>query len=99
MIRRPPRSTLFPYTTLFRSKRGRGTDVGSGLVEVRVVGSIELLHPELKVNPLGERKRSLETGIHIEIIGIPQLVPTRISERAQSIHGKCRGIEIRVEFL
>src|SRR3712207_6971264 len=24
MIRRPPRSTLFPYTTLFRSKRLRG---------------------------------------------------------------------------
>src|SRR2546429_6001750 len=29
MIRRPPRSTLFPYTTLFRSEirqRGRGVD-------------------------------------------------------------------------
>src|SRR5258706_12020803 len=25
MIRRPPRSTLFPYTTLFRSTRRRGT--------------------------------------------------------------------------
>src|SRR2546426_12395875 len=24
MIRRPPRSTLFPYTTLFRSQRGGG---------------------------------------------------------------------------
>src|SRR2546427_6772690 len=24
MIRRPPRSTLFPYTTLFRSSSGRG---------------------------------------------------------------------------
>src|SRR5256885_11349956 len=24
MIRRPPRSTLFPYTTLFRSARGAG---------------------------------------------------------------------------
>src|SRR2546426_6111397 len=24
MIRRPPRSTLFPYTTLFRSHRGDG---------------------------------------------------------------------------
>src|SRR2546429_7150695 len=24
MIRRPPRSTLFPYTTLFRSRRPRG---------------------------------------------------------------------------
>src|SRR2546430_5813860 len=30
MIRRPPRSTLFPYTTLFRSGDGgeRGVDVG-----------------------------------------------------------------------
>src|SRR2546427_2471785 len=26
MIRRPPRSTLFPYTTLFRSDPGAGTD-------------------------------------------------------------------------
>src|SRR2546422_4489780 len=26
MIRRPPRSTLFPYTTLFRSLRRRGAD-------------------------------------------------------------------------
>src|SRR5690349_24146694 len=24
MLRRPPRSTLFPYTTLFRSEGGRG---------------------------------------------------------------------------
>src|SRR2546428_10106816 len=32
MIRRPPRSTLFPYTTLFRSRSGRtaATPVGSG---------------------------------------------------------------------
>src|SRR2546426_2080233 len=26
MIRRPPRSTLFPYTTLFRSETGRARD-------------------------------------------------------------------------
>src|SRR2546422_3386186 len=33
MIRRPPRSTLFPYTTLFRSRRnlvGLGTPDGLG---------------------------------------------------------------------
>src|SRR5258708_23081818 len=30
MIRRPPRSTLFPYTTLFRSKK-RGDRCGVGL--------------------------------------------------------------------
>src|SRR3712207_7749395 len=28
MIRRPPRSTLFPYTTLFRSGGGRDRDDG-----------------------------------------------------------------------
>src|SRR3712207_8518027 len=27
MIRRPPRSTLFPYTTLFRSPQSRATDL------------------------------------------------------------------------
>src|SRR5438132_6000625 len=29
MIRRPPRSTLFPYTTLFRSKKGVRRQDGS----------------------------------------------------------------------
>src|SRR2546426_3749949 len=28
MIRRPPRSTLFPYTTLFRSRNGHGASAG-----------------------------------------------------------------------
>src|SRR5947209_10043421 len=27
MLRRPPRSTLFPYTTLFRSRRAREPDI------------------------------------------------------------------------
>src|SRR5690349_22460001 len=46
MLRRPPRSTLFPYTTLFRSGntagtqysagfQGRYTYVGSGLIVVQ----------------------------------------------------------------
>src|SRR3712207_7725946 len=30
MIRRPPRSTLFPYTTLFRSQSSRGGGHGQG---------------------------------------------------------------------
>src|SRR2546422_6070292 len=30
MIRRPPRSTLFPYTTLFRSVRGERAEHGNG---------------------------------------------------------------------
>src|SRR2546427_1301816 len=34
MIRRPPRSTLFPYTTLFRSRR-----VGGALAAIRPPGA------------------------------------------------------------
>src|SRR3712207_8572963 len=30
MIRRPPRSTLFPYTTLFRSRHGRARSPDEG---------------------------------------------------------------------
>src|SRR3989442_13085864 len=39
MIRRPPRSTLFPYTTLFRSQPG--VDESEGLArEMRVGGEV-----------------------------------------------------------
>src|SRR2546425_3790327 len=37
MIRRPPRSTLFPYTTLFRSVLRKGADEGH-LAELDGVG-------------------------------------------------------------
>src|SRR2546427_8766385 len=37
MIRRPPRSTLFPYTTLFRSKLANPLTVRLGLASVRLL--------------------------------------------------------------
>src|SRR2546430_15530332 len=43
MIRRPPRSTLFPYTTLFRSRMAR--------VEIRSAGPLE------SARELGEAQR------------------------------------------
>src|SRR3712207_6969682 len=44
MIRRPPRSTLFPYTTLFRSSIGAGVDqFKTGIVpgHVKLVRMVE----------------------------------------------------------
>src|SRR3712207_8804266 len=38
MIRRPPRSTLFPYTTLFRS---RGLRAGAGRRHRRELGAVQ----------------------------------------------------------
>src|SRR2546426_8299148 len=42
MIRRPPRSTLFPYTTLFRSRQGAAVQAAGERVRRR-----ELLEPFL----------------------------------------------------
>src|SRR2546430_4035020 len=38
MIRRPPRSTLFPYTTLFRSSTRFATTFRSSLSAIRTAG-------------------------------------------------------------
>src|SRR3712207_8471311 len=60
MIRRPPRSTLFPYTTLFRSSGGadktvRLWEVGTGKVLHRLEG---LAHPTLAFSPDGKDRKS-----------------------------------------
>src|SRR2546430_10193383 len=64
MIRRPPRSTLFPYTTLFRSQPHGGTGFAGNpghpenMVDVRVrepdrnrlrSGSLDLVHDQTGV--------------------------------------------------
>src|SRR2546430_11451380 len=58
MIRRPPRSTLFPYTTLFRS---------AGSVDTR--GKISLRH-QLQLDlasPEGDRKSTRLNSSHSQI--------------------------------
>src|SRR5258708_19002762 len=80
MIRRPPRSTLFPYTTLFRSLLGPGVKLhGQGLVSVEcgqqqvscLTGERGLLQP-------------LEHDVEQRIIHIPEL--DRKSTRLNSSH-------------
>src|SRR2546430_12536556 len=60
MIRRPPRSTLFPYTTLFRSglvddvhrQGGRQRAVGPDVLLQVLAGDV-LHHEEVERRPLG----------------------------------------------
>src|SRR3712207_8341200 len=60
MIRRPPRSTLFPYTTLFRSKEIPGLEIKE-IREAEVccgsAGIYNMVEPEPAAE-LGERKAS-----------------------------------------
>src|SRR5256885_10087696 len=56
MIRRPPRSTLFPYTTLFRSRQLVELGAGERGFSVDAVGSIGVIFDELAP---GERGAAL----------------------------------------
>src|SRR3712207_8253661 len=51
MIRRPPRSTLFPYTTLFRSEAGQAVDRER---EVDLVVVLELGEPVAVLEDLAD---------------------------------------------
>src|SRR3712207_9020029 len=56
MIRRPPRSTLFPYTTLFRSG-GRADEAreGADRARGRARATVPLLHRRLRAGLSGVR--------------------------------------------
>src|SRR2546427_690823 len=66
MIRRPPRSTLFPYTTLFRSVIDAGTD------DVHLVAALRPVlvgpeHPRLRM-----QRRALHVAVpEVEFLGLP----------------------------
>src|SRR3712207_7386145 len=46
MIRRPPRSTLFPYTTLFRSLGQQGVGLVIGKLAIRRPVGLDQVEPE-----------------------------------------------------
>src|SRR3712207_7281171 len=81
MIRRPPRSTLFPYTTLFRSpvlrrrQRGLSLCVGESMHAIRAAYAFDgdrFLDEGATVLVEGERIVGVETGTatvpdHLEV--------------------------------
>src|SRR5256886_14178375 len=81
MIRRPPRSTLFPYTTLFRSARG---DVlaGPALVDLASEGL-----PELEADP----GRALSGGERPQQLAQPLPVAAQTRD-AIVVHGPARPL-------
>src|SRR2546430_10798005 len=71
MIRRPPRSTLFPYTTLFRSLPGTVPDPGAEVDRLAKLGIRAIkLHPSHQVlspNDYIDRKSTRLNSSHSQI--------------------------------
>src|SRR2546429_1369619 len=73
MIRRPPRSTLFPYTTLFRSlfQRRRRMKIRNVAVFVALVSGLSMAAPgqdtekSVKIERSEEHTSELQSRLHL----------------------------------
>src|SRR2546422_6800751 len=64
MIRRPPRSTLFPYTTLFRSRKGERLFLRGMNVSRREEVKLRLFLRGTNVSRRGDRKSTRLNSSH-----------------------------------
>src|SRR3712207_7297177 len=89
MIRRPPRSTLFPYTTLFRSKRFRFfllmLVVHPG-VDLRAKLGAEQEDRRQQIGPEHEHNDRRDATVNELKIGEVIQIPDRKSTRLNSSH-------------
>src|SRR5687768_17724737 len=87
MIRRPPRSTLFPYTTLFRSRH----HTESGANRRAVGGGVLAEEPQLAAGDRGHAADHAHGGRLARTVGAeePEGLPLadRKSTRLNSSHG------------
>src|SRR5258708_19775923 len=84
MIRRPPRSTLFPYTTLFRSLEQRRHS-GSGIDPINRTEKIHLADVDPIVAEDGVRNRHVEVDVrdcHLQEVVLPTEVLARRPRKA-----------------
>src|SRR3712207_7181336 len=70
MIRRPPRSTLFPYTTLFRSHHPQPVDV-------------RVMHPEHGVEPGGGKPAHVAADLAVHGVAGRLLEPAGPEVRSE----------------
>src|SRR3989442_10787864 len=84
MIRRPPRSTLFPYTTLFRSH----VELRSRRFQLTQIVSIVDAHPEPRAR--GERREAPELRRADDFVGDQHRSEEHTSELQSRPHLVCR---------
>src|SRR2546430_8975334 len=93
MIRRPPRSTLFPYTTLFRSLRSsyRLSFTQIGLLTFTFQFTASLLQPLVGAfADKSPRPYSLATGMGFTLVGLVLRSEEHTSELQSQSNLVCR---------
>src|SRR2546422_3285897 len=64
MIRRPPRSTLFPYTTLFRSQLPHGSQGGAPAHHTRQLNDVRVRAHRVRLRAHRDRKSTRLNSSH-----------------------------------
>src|SRR3989449_11717509 len=83
MIRRPPRSTLFPYTTLFRSRAGRG--VGALVQAVRAAVLVRVARATGRVDDCA---RGCTRAL---VEAVEHAIAVRVRGTALGVHARAGG--------
>src|SRR4051812_49487821 len=95
MIRRPPRSTLFPYTTLFRSKHITLNATGGGFLTAS--GGIQGDVLATDNNTVGMGDAGIKSAIQGSNVPNPdEAVPSFVSDRKSGSAGMPRPISYAV---
>src|SRR2546422_8621496 len=91
MIRRPPRSTLFPYTTLFRSLlAARTDDAGEPLAE-RAVDERQRAATDAVADRSEEHTSELQSRLHLVCRLLLEKKKTRTTKPARDDSDPCAG--------
>src|SRR5256885_9045592 len=86
MIRRPPRSTLFPYTTLFRSKLLGNLSICNSMAVNDTILNIIIQDVQRKRNENNENNENNKSNENLKYLEIFSCSQDRKSTRLNSSH-------------
>src|SRR2546422_3935839 len=92
MIRRPPRSTLFPYTTLFRS--GGGLSHRPGVPRARRPDAPGCLELDVRLPRSEEHTSELQSRLHL----VCRLLLEKKKKKEKKIQNRYREVRTRTTY-
>src|SRR2546430_11009288 len=92
MIRRPPRSTLFPYTTLFRSPQAAREFTPNGFIRIDRDGGVTLVMHKVEMGQGTYTSMPMRSEEHTSELQSQSNLVCRLLLEKKKIHKPCRVI-------